>query len=817
MTPRTIPIELPEILRRISVFVTLNDAVSCAQVCKRWSENFVWVIWHSIDFAIHKELHKMSSKVLTRYGHHIRVAKNVTEYDHLQVLSVSNATKLREVTVTMMGTPEFHLYYGNIMRKNNTSVQRIEVKQASTGAVQFFAVDTLFPRMEAVATSKLSYLRIEGLTLSRNGFSSLLQHCPLLRTLNIRDTTLLSWPVYDKSGADCHQHFGLQELTATIKQVFRPDRFEFAPSLLVHFPRMKSWTAWNADTVALDVPIDEIRDQVTKFCPVLKNLWTSTNASMTMDLLVQAFDNLTGICIYNKFLSIEVVMAFLHHQETLTHVHTYKNQTHFYSSNTIPKAESNQLESAGWVIQSIPRRCTHLTSFKLPLFEMRMDDIEKAKWNCLNLSHLFIRIQGLNTEEKIDRAIQLWMDARAARKKEQANRTEPPTSADLIETAIPESDTSIEARVARHLAKFEKLREVWLGWKVRKSWSENFVWAIWHTIDFAAHKELHRTSSKVLAKYGHHIRVVKNIKEYDHIQVLIASHATKLREITISMMATQEFYACYGSVLRRNNTTVQRIEMTQPSATTVPFFTVDPLFPHTDMGMTSRLLYLKMDGLTMPRDGFAFLLQACPSLDTLHIRDTTLLSWPGDDNTSYYQHLGLRELISPIKCLSIEVVMSVLHHRETLTKVGTFTSYGELDSDNVPDIERNQPKTPGWIIQSLPRHCAKLDQLSLPLYEMNMDDIEDVKWTCHNLKKLDIRIQGLNTKEKIDRAIQLWIAARNARKHTDEAQTSSSGADTTIPESDNSIEARVARHLLKFKKLRSVIYGAIDGKGAVLV
>lgn len=167
----------------------------------------------------------------------------------------------------------------------------------------------------------------------------------------------------------------------------------------------------------------------------------------------------------------------------------------------------------------------------------------------------------------------------------------------------------------------------------------------------------------------------------------------------------------------------------------------------------------------------------------------------------------LNEICVLNRCLSIEVVMSVLHHRETLTKVGTFTSYGELDSDNVPDIERNQPKTPGWIIQSLPRHCAKLDQLSLPLYEMNMDDIEDVKWTCHNLKKLDIRIQGLNTKEKIDRAIQLWIAARNARKHTDEAQTSSSGADTTIPESDNSIEARVARHLLKFKKLRSVWLG----------
>jgi hypothetical protein len=101
---------------------------------------------------------------------------------------------------------------------------------------------------------------------------------------------------------------------------------------------------------------------------------------------------------------------------------------------------------------------------------MDMDDIEKTKWGCHNLEELHIRIQGLDTKEKINRAVQLWKEGRIVIRKNQVDgdQGESAITRFQLDGIIPPSDESIEARVARHLLKFKKLKEVWLGWIIRR-------------------------------------------------------------------------------------------------------------------------------------------------------------------------------------------------------------------------------------------------------------------------------------------------------------------------------------------------------------
>jgi len=468
-SPPKNPLELPELLRKISRYVTMNDAVACAQVCKPWSEHFASAIWHTIDFATHKNLHLMDTKVLARHGHHIRIVKNMTERDHIMVLTVSYASKLTQLSITMTATHEFYANFHDLLRRNNTTIKHIDISQPSGKAAPFFTADSLSHMTSTGSAPKLSFIKMNGLTMTRDSFSSLLRACPVLNHLDIRGTNILSWPIYDKSGAHCFKHTGIEYLTAPVEQVFKMDsQFENAPSLFVHFPNLTTWSTWKWATNN-DISIEDIRDEITKHCPSITSLRLETPAPMTISMLTQVFDDLTAIRILNRQFSSDMVMAILNHQETLTGVRTFIAVNNFNQLEVIPEVEGVQLDSGGWIIQSIPRRCLQLKALEFPLYEMDMGDIEKAKWKCHDLETLYIRIRGLNTKEKIDRAIQLWKEGRIAIEKKHVGGKQEPASSNLqLDSVIPAGDSSIEARVARHLLKFKKLKAVWLGWKIHQ-------------------------------------------------------------------------------------------------------------------------------------------------------------------------------------------------------------------------------------------------------------------------------------------------------------------------------------------------------------
>ncbi|KAF9922117.1 hypothetical protein FBU30_007806 [Linnemannia zychae] len=136
----------------------------------------------------------------------------------------------------------------------------------------------------------------------------------------------------------------------------------------------------------------------------------------------------------------------------------------------------------------------------------------------------------------------------------------------------------------------------------------------------------------------------------------------------------------------------------------------------------------------------------------------------------------------------------------------------------------------GAILQQIPMACSRLEKLSFHAHEVDMYDIEGGDWICKDLEILQIRVKGLDTKEKIAKAVELWRFGTRERwrRQVKESKTAEMiEADAKEQEEwkederkdevskvqgsiDTSIEARVARHLLKFEKLQVVYLGDYD-------
>ncbi|KAF9922115.1 hypothetical protein FBU30_007804 [Linnemannia zychae] len=179
--------------------------------------------------------------------------------------------------------------------------------------------------------------------------------------------------------------------------------------------------------------------------------------------------------------------------------------------------------------------------------------------------------------------------------------------------------------------------------------------------------------------------------------------------------------------------------------------------------------------------------------------------------------------------ISIQIMDSILLHQNTLKDLSIFEDEGNFQSttDDIDgiDIVPCFIQEFAHILQRIPRSCPKLESLSLHLWEMEMDDIEGGEWICKDLRKLQIRVKGLDTKKKIRRVIEMWRSGSRERWRKEAIESKKTMAiekDCTKEEKqgvkkdegsnehediDTSIEARVARHLLKFEKLKTVWLG----------
>ncbi|KAF9114068.1 hypothetical protein BGX27_000199 [Mortierella sp. AM989] len=444
------PLDIPLIRTRISHYVTRKDAMACILVNKEWREDFMPSIWHTIDFNFQKQFIGVDRAILAKHGRHIRDIKHIKGIAQIDTIQDSSVARLTSISLAMDSSPRYQAYAYDILRRNITTLKNIQISKSYSGNSDplFLFVDALSPSTGTKSTSVLCHLKLDGISMTRDAFSSLLRMSPALETIDMRNIVLTSNLI-----TDMYQHPNVTHLIASINQVFKVDeQSNNAPSLFAHFPNLTIWSMWSASTSDLDVPVDAIKAEIIKRCPQLKTLSTSLSGSFVVDILTHGIDNLKGICFMHKCFTPLLTMGVLLHKDTLERIETHTTSTKFYESEHVHSID-NHFQEYGWTVQTMIHLCAHLKTIRIPLLEMNIEDIEKIGWTCTNLVELRIRIKGLDTAQKIDKVVELWLEGRS--KKRQS--TQDIAEADCL------VNLTLEGRVARHLIKFDKLKEVWLG------------------------------------------------------------------------------------------------------------------------------------------------------------------------------------------------------------------------------------------------------------------------------------------------------------------------------------------------------------------
>ncbi|KAF9979631.1 hypothetical protein BGZ65_006248 [Modicella reniformis] len=461
------PFEITEIRRRLSLFLSPTDAIACAQVCKSWSDDFLSAIWHTIEKSSLYQLVKLDLRIIAKHGHRIRVINGLSVEDGvLDKLQDASVSKIKSLSMVMKKTIRHLAHCYDLIHRNVTSLTSLNLSMPPpVDREMYFTADCLSPFAHTGATSSLAYLKIQGLCMTRNTFSRMLNICQALEHIDIRDTYLQSTVFTDK-----YQHPRVTHLTASVEQVFYADPDKYEPSILFHFPNLTHWETWKSRS-SFEIEFNHCIMEITQYSPHITALCNRTGIGSEefplSKVLVYGLRDLTEICVEPEQLSPEVIMSLMTHKNSLTTVRTSSSYDHLPPSNTAIEFE-DYLAKFGWAVQFIPSHCLRLQEFSLPSHEMDMDDVDKFPWMCHDLQVLHVRIKNLNTMDKVNTALQMWVDGKRAKLGNNFSKDTEQVTKDLNLASVgyPKQQDSIEIRVARHLLRFEKLCTVRLGSKV---------------------------------------------------------------------------------------------------------------------------------------------------------------------------------------------------------------------------------------------------------------------------------------------------------------------------------------------------------------
>ncbi|KAG0201227.1 hypothetical protein BGX28_005905 [Mortierella sp. GBA30] len=414
------PLNVPEIRSRIARLLSARDAASCAKVSKAWSRDFIPFAWRTVDFEVNTDFETLDAQAIRNYGRHIRSVKNLRTLQQLKTLLQPSVVNLQELSID--NTPmcgQFCTLSADLVSNNSRSLTKItwEVFDEPIEhnlCSQMIPVHALLPPS---SSSKLTFLRLSGVRLSRNSFVSLLRRCPSLKEVELPCYALL----FEGAYIDNFQHTGVTKLYAPIDQVFQPDPksppLPTGLSLLYHFPNITTWELFLVQ--ALVVPLERIKSELSICCPHITAVDVRDTPSLhASNLLAKVFSRLEKIHFLYKTISQDVIVSALIHQVTLTCISSRFDGDYFLEKDDSENERDkvcpvhDEFRNSGRIIQLIPRTCPNLLQLKLWCHEMDMDYVEESKWACKRLRCLCVRIRGLDTSAKIKQALDMWIRGR---------------------------------------------------------------------------------------------------------------------------------------------------------------------------------------------------------------------------------------------------------------------------------------------------------------------------------------------------------------------------------------------------------------------
>ncbi|KAG0280791.1 hypothetical protein BGZ95_008696 [Linnemannia exigua] len=556
------PINIPEIRTNIGWCLDLRDVLSCALVCRDWAQTFIPLLWHTIDLSQNPRIPLIG---LRKHACHIRQLKYLDLSETSEVMQMVLASPgikhLHQLSISLCDSDPDNMYGLDLIRRNCTSLMFLKITGKSfEGSFGVIPVKHCIPPGVLVCptASKLTVLALHNTSLTREGFVHILRLSPSLQSVDLTTSNILTGGYIDMASADVtnslydldlgsdynhllqeeeegveevfvddtiikwkpFRHQGVTALSATLQEIFDPDPDVRSPSLLRHFPRLRDLylSGLNADEL---VESSDVRDEVKACCPDLSIVGFGASSSAAIEELVtNAFENLSEVYIERQNYTAGVFHGLLHHHSTL---HTITTDTDPSFDKGPPEPVDDAFREHGRVVQLL-FQILPLQMVLLHEHEMKIEWMEERPWRD-TLKELAVRIEGLDTEQKIQKTLSLWANywfwydhavrksqitppvipsnsespvdtsssagvaanqivkAGAVVKHEQSGSvvkqeqsgisetrsgmTQPvvvlPTTKQLSFDDFFQDDRSFEARVARFLVRLPNLRDVWLG------------------------------------------------------------------------------------------------------------------------------------------------------------------------------------------------------------------------------------------------------------------------------------------------------------------------------------------------------------------
>ncbi|KAF9279135.1 hypothetical protein BGZ88_000158 [Linnemannia elongata] len=399
------PLNLSEIRALVAPYLDRKDLVICLRISRDWFNDFVGLVWHTIDMTKDKKFVGISPKILHKYGHCIRQVFNIHVFGHLKTLQHPKVDSVVSTSIVNFIVPGARLLAFDFIRR-----------------CSHFTVGT-----------RLTSLTLTGIWFSHEGFTNLLRSSPTLRKLALSKVVTVHYT--GELEFDIFRDASVTSLHASLADICMPDPGPgWAPSLLHHFSRLEEWHLpavdrpenWDGDA--------DFRRQLEECCPRLKTLRFDQvdDADKLSDLLLDSFIELESCTFSAKNLSNSMVLSLVSHLNTLTTI--------------IITDKCTDAETMRW-LYLIPKSCSRLRVLSIRDLVLDMAIVKQHEWSCEDLTELHVRFEGLEDTQFIYGCI-----------KDMCSRRQRPYR-------ITPGD-SISTQVSNHLLGFYRLTTVSLGTKV---------------------------------------------------------------------------------------------------------------------------------------------------------------------------------------------------------------------------------------------------------------------------------------------------------------------------------------------------------------
>ncbi|KAG0374019.1 hypothetical protein BGX24_010938, partial [Mortierella sp. AD032] len=352
--PTRNPFEMPELKRRLSRFVALKDALSCALVCKAWSTDFTSAIWFQVDFDDHPQFTDLSQGIVAKNGHLTRIVRNAKSPRQISVLANAGINNLRDLHMEQTASAIQHVQVYEILHLKDLRLFASKlVDNKHKHSTHYVFAPGMLPSTgpTPLITSKLQVLKLESLCLTYDSLVAILQGCRGLTEVKLPHTDMVGTPTQS------FQHTGVNVLSSSLKSLFHHP--STGHSLLSYFPRLNVLSIFNFDT-SLTIPSSQIKEDILRYCTDVTKYWLEDRTgAIISEFLLNIADNCTDLMYNYKYTSLEVITSLLLHQSTLLSLHQYHENSFDYEAETVLPL-SDHFRQSGRFVQLIPRGCSQL-------------------------------------------------------------------------------------------------------------------------------------------------------------------------------------------------------------------------------------------------------------------------------------------------------------------------------------------------------------------------------------------------------------------------------------------------------------------------